>query len=566
MYYLVARVEARYKNYRPIDEDTLIFQARDYFGKLDKNTQETALAYFYSGCVYREQQEYGKAMLQYKKAEEYAVKTTDINLQGLILYNIGDLLRIEGLHLQALNIYQATASLYEIYPEKKIQCISAAGQMYLLLEKPDSAIVLFNEGLELAQKINDQPLQSLLSQNLGVAYKERKEYDEAEKYLRLSYILENDSLNLPRYYLNFVDLYTKMEKIDSVTLYVNNLKNSISHIQDPYLKASILQSLAEEEKSRGNYNNAFDYLYLYSNEIEFITENRMQQSVYEVQQKYNLEQAENKHNRQIAIYKNWLIFLLCVVSIFGIVFLSHALSQKKKLLRMYETLDTLRKMSVDQKILQKTHGEEIERKLSDKIRDFNLLEEELIRKRENLHQQQKENEQLRKQVNDDTSAGREREKELLERTNELIKLLAQNSRKKNEALRSALLWQFGIISKVTDLDKIEKDNSSSHILKEFKKVVYKGNFDDHYQMIVSFFNRCDDNIIEEIRQLIPQIKEPELLVCLLTYVGLSVKETASLLPLSPNTIQTYRGNLRRALGISDSTIDTATYLRNKLEK
>ena len=128
------------------------------------------------------------------------------------------------------------------------------------------------------------------------------------------------------------------------------------------------------------------------------------------------------------------------------------------------------------------------------------------------------------------------------------------------------MWQFGIISKVTDLDKIEKDNSSSHILKEFKKVVYKGNFDDHYQMIVSFFNRCDDNIIEEIRQLIPQIKEPELLVCLLTYVGLSVKETASLLPLSPNTIQTYRGNLRRALGISDSTIDTATYLRNKLEK
>ncbi len=565
MYYLIARVEAYYKNFRPIDEDTLIFQARDYFAKLENKIPETALAYYYSGCVYREQQKYDKAMQEYKIAEEYAERISDANLQGLIVYNIGDLLRLQGLYLQALNMYRDAAAIYVNYPERQIQCLSAIGQMYLLLEKPNDAIVAFNQGLELAQKIDSPSLQSLLFQNIGVTYKEIEKYDEAEKYLRLSYSFNSDSLERPRYYLNFADLYAKMGKRDSVTIYIQNLKYSLTQIQDPYLKVGILQSLVESEKSSGNYDEAINYLYAYANEIENITETRMQQAVYEVQQKYNLEKARSTHQQQVAVYKNWIFSLLGIGLISGIVFLSYSLSQKKKLIRMYETIDTLRKISANQKILRKAHGEEIEKKLADKINDYKLLEDDFIRKKEDLTQQQKENEQLKKQVaNNNDMILKEREQDLLQKTNELIELHAQNSRKKNETLRNALLWQFGVISKVADLDKIEKDDSGN-LVKEFKKIIYKGDFENHYQMIVSFFNRFDEKIILKIREFIPNIKEQELLVCLLTYVGLSVKETSSLLPLTQNTIQSYRRNLRRSLNIEDNTIDTATFLRNILD-
>lgn len=54
MRYLVLRVQGRYKTYRPIDEDTLIFEARDYFSERG-DFHTAALAWFYSGCVFREQ-------------------------------------------------------------------------------------------------------------------------------------------------------------------------------------------------------------------------------------------------------------------------------------------------------------------------------------------------------------------------------------------------------------------------------------------------------------------------------------------------------------------------------
>lgn len=546
MDYLITRVEARYKNYRPIDEDTLIFQARDYFAKHGKKILETALAYYYSGCVYREQQKYDIAMQHYKIAEEYAEKISNANLEGLIFYHIGELLQHQGLYDKALDSYLSARAQYQGMPEKQAQCLSAAGRMLVLLDKTDSAIALFEEGIELAQEMDNPSLKSLLFQNLGVAYKEEEKYDEAEKYFRLSYVFSGDSLERPRYYLNFAELYAQMGKSDSVAAYIRKLKQSLTQIQDPYLKIGMLRNLAESERSVGNYDGAFDYLYAYADEMENITEARMRQSVYEVQQKYNLEQARNRHQRQTAVYKNWIFSLSGLVLACAMGFLLYFLSQKKKLIRMYETIDTLRKMSDDQQLFN-------EAQLSDKVRTYQLLEEE--------------NERLKEQVaNYRGESTKEREGELMRQTKEWKESYAWNSREKNNVLRNALLWQLDVVSKVADLDKIERDGSSAAMLKEFKKIVYKGNFENHYQMIVSFFNRFDETIIEKIRALMPHINQQELLVCLLTYVGLSVKEISSLLPLTRNTIQAYRGKIRRYLNITDGEMDTATYLRNMLDR
>ena len=77
MQYLVTRVRARYKNYRPVAEDTLVFKATDYFVSKGKDPRRITLAYFYSGCVHRERKEYDKAMQHYKEAEHHAAQTGD---------------------------------------------------------------------------------------------------------------------------------------------------------------------------------------------------------------------------------------------------------------------------------------------------------------------------------------------------------------------------------------------------------------------------------------------------------------------------------------------------------
>lgn len=133
MRYWVTRVQVRYKNYLAVDEDTLIFKAGDYFTKHSNDPVKSTLACFYSGCVYREQGNKEQAMELYKDAETYAVKTSDVDLQGLVQYNMGDLLAEQGLYDQALINYQKAESFYALSPvnakEKQTRCLSATGRI-----------------------------------------------------------------------------------------------------------------------------------------------------------------------------------------------------------------------------------------------------------------------------------------------------------------------------------------------------------------------------------------------------------------------------------------------------
>jgi tetratricopeptide (TPR) repeat protein len=220
MQYLVTRVRARYKNYRPVAEDTLVFKATDYFVSKGKDPRRITLAYFYSGCVHRERKEYDKAMQHYKEAEHHAAQTGDADLQGLVQYNMGDLLAEEGLHAQALEKYKAAETWYRqssVNPdEKQARCLAATGRMCLLLGEQDSAFAAFHKGLELAETSGNSELQSLLTQNLSVAYREAEQYNEAVKYLRQSFILNNDTSELLRYCLNFAELYLQTNRPDSL--------------------------------------------------------------------------------------------------------------------------------------------------------------------------------------------------------------------------------------------------------------------------------------------------------------------------------------------------------------
>lgn len=51
---------------------------------------------------------------------------------------------------------------------------------------------------------------------------------------------------------------------------------------------------------------------------------------------------------------------------------------------------------------------------------------------------------------------------------------------------------------------------------------------------------------------------------ILTYAEMTVKDISIILDLSPNTVQTYRNRLRKKLNIEDPSIDTLSFLKEKL--
>ena len=166
--------------------------------------------------------------------------------------------------------------------EKQARCLAVVGRMFLLVGGQDSAFAAFHKGLELAETSGNNELQSLLAQNLSIGYKESGQYAEAEKYLRRSFASEIDSVELPRYYLNFAQLYSGMKQQDSALLYINKLVNSINHSDDLYFKTSAYGLLAENEKEHRNYDRAFEYQKRQMDVLTEIMEKRKERSVYEV--------------------------------------------------------------------------------------------------------------------------------------------------------------------------------------------------------------------------------------------------------------------------------------------
>ncbi len=351
MRYLVLHVQARYKTNRPVADDTLVFRARDHYSdRLDKEPRMAALAWFYSGCVYREREDYEKAMLHYKKAETYATGTADTALQGLIQYNLGDLFAVQDLFSKAQENYKAAARFYGEHPEKEAYSLSAVGRMFLLDKNPDSAFFYFQKGLEAAKPTNDKVLQSLLAQNTGVAYQQIGQYAEAERYFRQSYRYNRDKEDQARSYLNLAKLFAQTEQLDSAAFYAGKLKNSVESSDDNYLKASAYKFLADWEKARGRDNEAFAYQNKRIHSLNRIMDDRKDQSVYEIEQKYNYGQMQNFYNQRFIRFQQWLMGLMGVllVVVVSLLFLFwRMLKERAAKLRMQENVNTLRATTID---------------------------------------------------------------------------------------------------------------------------------------------------------------------------------------------------------------------------
>ena len=82
MQYLVTRVQARYKAYREVKNDTAVLEAVEYFERKSKNPTQIAVANYSAGCVMKERGENKRAIPYFKKAVNAATLTKNFKLQG----------------------------------------------------------------------------------------------------------------------------------------------------------------------------------------------------------------------------------------------------------------------------------------------------------------------------------------------------------------------------------------------------------------------------------------------------------------------------------------------------
>jgi hypothetical protein len=149
---------------------------------------------------------------------------------------------------------------------------------------------------------------------------------------------------------------------------------------------------------------------------------------------------------------------------------------------------------------------------------------------------------------------------------ELKKSLESKTSARNQNMRQLLLWKFDVVKKSALLDQFStSEMSASEMVKEFRKIVYNGKKDDHWQHILSVINEMNEGVFEKMELLFPNLTETEQKIAVLTYSEMTVRDISIILNLSPNTVQKYRSDLRKKLNIDDKTIDTVTYLKGFLQ-
>ena len=345
--YNLLYVQAKDKAYKNIAFDTVIFQVKKYF--LSKNDlSNSALATYYCGRVFQEQNKDKESMIEYMEAEKYAINSSD-NLKGLIQGNIGELFQKQLLTTKAIHHFFLAID-YFIKAENKrdeIATYNLIGNSYLMVSENDSAFYYYDKGLKLAELINDSIQIAMINLCKGVAYRQIGDHNAAIDYFKQSdnYTVNNSYKS--RVYLNISKTFDETGLQDSARLYADK-SLVLAKDEDIFVVTGIYKTLSKIEEGKSNYKQSLDYYKDYTEKLETIVNENKNKEILELQKKYKYEQYQNENNtlkikqqRLLLIFST--LFFICGLIIFF--FYRKSIQNKKVALeRENEILDAEKKI------------------------------------------------------------------------------------------------------------------------------------------------------------------------------------------------------------------------------
>ena len=361
--YALLLTQARHKNYIALEDDSLIKTAVDYYGDKKKSLR-AAKAHYYWGATYSEMgytsfavEEYLTAIRLMPVRDEFLAMIYD-NLAEC--YERDELFDIAiGAYRQAYQILRGGSQ--QIYPLRGI------ARMCLLQNKKDSALVYYQQALDCALVEQDSSLIGALYHDLAMAYSEKKDYIQADKYVSKAIMIQGqDAVNVC---LSKAQIMLNLNKLDSASYFYSKNVDQL----DIYGKAVYYDGMYQIAKKRGEWKTATEnidaYKILYDS-IQFITDN---EELNRLMDKHQLEEHKrllSEHTKMLIFSLITAFFLLMIICIFC--FMWNDRKRKKRFIALQRELTQKR---VDTMLLKEEETSESNK-------------EDLYKKRSELTEQQ----------------------------------------------------------------------------------------------------------------------------------------------------------------------------------
>lgn len=330
--YALLLTQARHKNYIALGDDSLIKTAVEYYGDKKKSVR-AAKAHYYWGATYGEKGYTSFAVDEYLTA--IRLMPVRDEFLAMIYDNLADCYEKDELFDIAIDAYREA---YQILKGGSQQTYPLRGiaRMCLLQNKKDSALFYYHQALDCALAEQDSSLIGALYHDLAMAYNEKKDYIQADKYVSKAIAVQGqDAVNVC---LSKAQIMLNLNKLDSASYF---FRKNIDQL-DIYGRAVCYDGMYQIAKKRGEWKTATEnidaYKVLYDS-IQFMTDN---EELNRLMDKHQLEEHKrllSEHTKTL-IFMVTAFFLLMVVCVFYFMWndrkrkkhyiaLQHELTQKR---------------------------------------------------------------------------------------------------------------------------------------------------------------------------------------------------------------------------------------------
>lgn len=281
----------------------------------EANQLDYAYSIYHSlGVMFHTSDSYQKAIEYYNTAYEGAQKTKDVALQKKCLINLG-----------AVNN---------------------------TLENYDQAIDYMQQSLELDVR---RELDYTTYVNLGYLYTNKEEFDKAMPYLEKATEIHPDNYDSEVNLYMLLNAKTLAKDTVGMQPYLERAKKAINSVVGIRSKSLLLRNLADYYKFTGDYKQALEFRDEYITVFEEIKEKQRDQTVYDLETKYQTQQTElelaKKEASQRLLF--WILgFIALLLALLAFFFIKNR--KKNAILTKQKTL---LEATIDEKntLLKETH-------------------------------------------------------------------------------------------------------------------------------------------------------------------------------------------------------------------
>lgn len=253
-------------------------------------------------------------------------------------------------------------------PQGKANALNNMGNLYLDYNQSDKAYQFYLQALTIMTKIKDLTGLNNVYANMGVVYYNKKEYKTAIFYFHKSLQVAeniNNSYSIINSYNNLSNCYNELGDKRTALHFLLQAEEKLKEYPSKELQMLNYQGLASWYEKNGNSSFALRYYKRYTVVKDSLYNIEKAKAIDEIQTKYETEKKEQQNlllqkdlkvnllkleNQKAVKAKLSLIIILCVISLFMLIYLLLLKSSSNKILQA-KIKDALRKHEEQQQII-----------------------------------------------------------------------------------------------------------------------------------------------------------------------------------------------------------------------